>query len=440
MPLITIAASIILLIFLMTVLKFNAFLALIVSSFAVGLLGGLRAEDVIASMLTGMGDTMGSLVLILVFGAMLGKLIEESGAALSITGALRRVFGENHMQAVFIVTGFLVGLPMIYNASFLVLIPLAYAWAATSRKSLLWFGIPMSASLSVAHGFLPPHPAPTAVCSLYSADVNMTLLYGLIPCIPAIILAGPVLSRIFKGIHIDPPKEYVHPDIPYDKLPGVGISLLTALLPVVLMLASAAVTFVMGNNAHSPLTTLAHVLGDPNVALFLAVMLGCYILGIRRGRKMSDVVKSLEQSTGSIAIVILVIAGGGAFKQVLLDTGTADYIKDLAMNFHFNPLLMAWIVAALLRLAVGSATVATITAAGIMLPLVQGSGVTPELMVLATCSGSLMFSHFNDVGFWMFKEYYGVTIKQTFLIWTVMESIVAVVGLAAVFLLQWAGF
>lgn len=437
MPLIIIALGVLFLLILMSVFKLNAFFSLLITAFVVGLLNHMGANEIIASISFGIGETMGSLILILTFGAMLGKLIEESGAALAITYRLNRIFGEKYIQVAIMITGFLVGLPMIYNASFLVLIPLIYTFASTSKKSLLFLGIPLSASLSVAHAYLPPHPAPTAVSIIYGADVNLSLLYGLIPCIPAIILAGPVLSFFFRKTYIVPPANLYTPrEYKIEELPSLGISLFTTLIPVILMLIGAVFSLSVGENGNKTILSVAQFISNPNFALFVAVIIGIYTLGIRRGKQMKDIMKSLEKSAGSIAMVILIIAGGGALKQVLLDSGIADYIKEMVMGFDFNPIIMAWVIAALLRLAVGSATVATITAAGIMLPVVAATHVSPELMVLATGSGSLMFSHFNDIGFWMFKEYYNVSIKQTFQIWTVMESIVAIVGLITVLILH----
>ncbi len=436
MPLIIIALGVLFLLILMSVFKLNAFFSLLITAFLVGLLNQMGANDILASILSGIGETMGGLILILTFGAMLGKLIEESGAALAITYRLNRIFGEKYIQVAIIITGFLVGLPMIYNASFLVLIPLIYTFASTSKKSLLFLGIPLSASLSVAHAYLPPHPAPTAVSVIYGADVNLSLLYGLVPCIPAIILAGPVLSLFFKNTHVVPPANLYTPrEYKIEELPGLGVSLFTTLVPVILMLIGAVFSLSVGENGNESLLSIARFISNPNFALFAAVIIGIYTLGIRRGKQMKEIMKSLEKSAESIAMVVLIIAGGGALKQVLLDSGVADYIKDMVLSFDFNPIIMAWLIAALLRLAVGSATVATITAAGIMLPVVSATHIQPELMVLATGSGSLMFSHFNDIGFWMFKEYYNVSIKQTFQIWTVMESIVAIVGLITVLIL-----
>lgn len=455
MPLLYVFAGILLLLVLMLKFKFDAFFSLLFTAFFVGVLNSMGITEILHSILEGIGSTMGSIILILVFGAMLGKLIEESGAAHTITNRLTQIFGEKYIQYAILITGFLVGLPMMYNASFLVLIPLVYTLSTKSKIPLLYLGIPLSATLSIAHAYLPPHPAPTYVSFVYGANINKVLLYGLVPVIPACLLAGILLSRFFKKLKIVPPPDlYREQNFTKEELPGLGISVLTTLTPVILMLFGAIIDLVFGvdanlrvdivsrfgNSAFS--TILGNILifmkflSDANIALMAAVLLGIYTLGIRQTKKMPDVMKKLGKSVNSIAMIILIIAAGGAFKQVLTDSGVAEYIKDNATNFQFNPLILAWAVAAVIRLAIGSATVATMTAAGIMLPIVTSTGVSPELMVLATGSGSLMFSHFNDVGFWMFKEYYNVSIKQTFAIWTVMESTVAIIGLVAALVLS----
>jgi gluconate transporter len=427
MTLVVLAAAVILLLLLIIRLKVNAFLALILTAFAAGLANGMPAGAVLQSVLKGIGDTMGSLALILVFGAILGKMIEESGAAHSISAAFTRLFGERRLEASVVVTGFLVGLPMIYNASFLVLIPLIYTLSATTGMPLMALGIPLSSALSVTHGYLPPHPAPTTIAVLYGADVNLTLLYGLLLAVPATTLAGPVLARFFRHLRNTPPPElFVRREFTPEQLPGVTVSLLTVLTPVGLMLAGAVVSLA---GASGMWARAAQFLSDPTVALLLAALLSFYTLGLSRGRDMESLMKSVGTAAASVSMVLLIIAAGGAFKQVLLDAGTGAAIQQVAAQITVSALVLAWSAAALLRLALGSATVAAITAAGIVLPLVPGSGVAPELLVLATTSGSLMFSHFNDIGFWMFKEYYNVTVRQTFQIWTVMESIVAIVGL-----------
>lgn len=465
MPLLIVAIGIVFLLVLIVKFKWNAFFALLITAFVVGLLNGMDLMQVLNSVLSGIGGTLGKIILILTFGAMLGKLIEESGAAHTITYRLIDLMGLKNVQYAILITGFLVGLPMMYNASFLVLIPLIYTFSTTAKLPLLYLGIPLSASLSIAHAYLPPHPAPTYVSLIYNANINQVLLIGLIPVIPACLLAGIFLSKFFRKLDVKPPAE-LHKEHVFsrEELPGLGRSILAALTPVILMLFGAVVDMVLGpppansdllKTGFSSLTgyyqniflssgwqeRTSHVmagvisvikfLSDANIALFMAVLAGIFTLGLRNGKTMDEVMKTLGNAVGSIAMIILIIAAGGAFSQVLKDSQVNQYISSIALNFSFNPLVLSFCVAALLRLAVGSATVATMTAAPIMLPIAQAAGISPELMVLATGSGSLLFSHFNDIGFWMFKEYYNVSIKHTFLIWTVMESIVGFVGLAA---------
>ncbi len=418
-----------LLLLLMVVVRLNAFFALIITSMVVGIAEGMPAADALKSVQNGVGSTLGGIVLILAFGAVLGKLVEESGAAQRITYWLIGVFGAARLQIALLLTGFVVGLPMIYNAGFLVLIPLIYSIAATTGLPLLYVGIPMSASLSVAHGLLPPHPAPTSVAALYKADVNLTLLYGIGLAVPAILLAGLWFARWFKKSKaVIPAHLFTYRTRPEHELPGIGVSLLITLLPVLLMVIAALADLLLP--AGSSLGRTIRFLGDPNIALGLAVLLSCYVLGVRRGKTMKELMDLGATGVASVAMVLLIIGGGGAFKQVLLDSGVGEEIKALGGQLVLSPLVLAWTVAALLRLALGSATVAAITSAGIVLPVLGNVVVAPELLVLASGAGSLMFSHVNDIGFWMFKEYFNLSLRQTFLSWTVMETIVAVVGLA----------
>lgn len=455
MPLIFVGVGILVLLLLMLKFRFDAFFALLITSFFVGILNSMEMIDILSSMLKGIGDTMGSIILILVFGAMLGKLIEDSGAAHTLTNKLVERFGLKNIQYVILIVGFLVGLPMMYNASFLVLIPLIYTFSKTTKLPLIYLGIPLSATLSIAHGYLPPHPAPTYVSFVYGADINQVLLFGLVPVLPACLVAGILLAKFFKKVDVQPPTDlFSGKEFKRKELPSFMRSMLVTLTPVILMLIGAIIDLVFGkdmdyerlvtDSISNPLLgkmlfsiiELFKFFSDANVALLMAVFLGLYLLGLKQGRKMDDLMKSMGKAASSIAMIVMIIAAGGAFKQVLSDSGVAEYIKEIAGGLDFNPLILGWCVAAVIRLAIGSATVATMTAAGIMLPIVNSTGISPELMVLATGSGSLMFSHFNDIGFWMFKEYYNVSIKQTFAIWTVMESLVAIVGLIAALLLS----
>ncbi len=459
MPILSVAAGIALMLVLLLVVRLDAFFALILTSFAVGLMNGMDPLAVLASITRGIGATMGSVVLVLVFGAMLGKLLEESGAAQAIIQRLSAAFGLRNIQYAMAATGLLVGLPMLYNAGFLVLIPLVYALTVTTGLPLVYLGLPLAAALSVTHGFLPPHPAPTFVAFAYGADINLALLLGLVAAIPAALAGGVLLSRMLPHRQVAPPAGlYERRDIAREALPGLGISILVTLVPVVLMLVGAVVDIAAGTAGIDPfraggdfaaemaaavpdpglrsLVLAAKFIGNATIALLAAVFFALWALGTRRGRSMDDLMRGLARAVGSIAMIVLIIAAGGAFSQVLRDGGVADYIRDRALGLRFDPLLLSFGIAAALRLAVGSATVASMTTAGVVAPLALSGGVSPELMVLATGAGSLMFSHFNDTGFWMFKEYFNLSVKETFATWSVMEVVVALVGLAAALALR----
>ena len=434
MPLILVALAVLLLLVLMIPLRLNAFLSLILVALGLGIAEGMPVKDAIASVQNGVGSTLGSIALILGFGAMLGSLISESGAAQRITYSLIKSFGIKYIQWAVLLTGFLVGLPMFYNAGFVLLIPLIFSITASTGLPLLYVGIPMAASLSVTHGYLPPHPGPTSIAVIYKADIGLTLIYGLLVAIPAIIVAGPVFTRFLTKVKATPPPGLAAPNVfSDDEMPGYGISLFTAIFPVLLMaVGTLAETTMPETSLRKALTFL----GDPAIALLLAVLLAIFTLGLNQGRKMDDIMRTLTTSISSIAMIMLIIGGGGALKQVLVDSGVGKYITSLVSTFNLSPLLLAWGIAALLRICLGSATVAAITTAGIALPVISATGVSPELMVLATGAGSLMFSHVNDPGFWMFKEYFSLTIPQTMATWSIMETLVSVIGLAGVLLLN----
>jgi gluconate transporter len=431
MPLIVLAISIAILLVLTTWGKLNAFLALLVSAFCAGILNGMGADATLKSILKGFSDTLGSLALMILFGAMLGKLIEESGAAHTITAALIGLLGRKRIQYAVLIAAFLIGLPMFYNAAFLVLIPLIYTLASTTGMPLAWLGMPMAAALSAAHGMLPPHPGAAAIAIMFHADAGRTLLYGLPIAALGAVAGGPLWAVFFRNLRTKPPANlHVERPLEAQRLPGIAVSMTTVLFPVALMIAGSAVALaVPGGNR---LAATIRFLSDPNVALFLAMVLGCYTLGLRRGRTVEALMKDTSAAVSGVAMVLFIIAGGGALKQVLLDSGTGESVKQLTGHMALSPIVLAWATASLLRGATGSATVAGITAAGIILPIVPGSGVRPELLVLAVGAGSITFSHFSDSGFWMFQEYFNLTIPQTLATWTAMEILIGLVGLAGV--------
>jgi len=324
---------------------------------------------------------------------------------------------------------------MFYNVGFVVLIPLVFTVAASTGLSLMYVGIPLLASLSVTHGFLPPHPSPTAIATMFGADMGKTMGYGIIVSIPAIIIAGPLFSRTLTKIKASPIKEFVNPRVlKNEEMPGIWNSVLATLLPVILIGTASVSSFLFPEG--NKIRTILGFLGDPVVAMLLSLLSAVYFLGLKRGKKMTEIMDSIAHSVGSITMVLLIIAGAGGFKQVLVNSGVSENIAELLNKSSISPLLLAWIISALLRICVGSATVAGLTTASILLPLAVNGTVNKELFVLSIGAGSLMLSHVNDTGFWMFKEYFNLSVKDTFLTWSIMETLVSIIGLAGVLILN----
>jgi gluconate transporter len=407
--------------------KLSPMVALLIVSIITGLILGMPVAKVMATVSTGIGGTLGSMVMVLALGAMMGKLIEDTGAAKKIVFILIRFFGYRNIQWAILLTGLLVGIPLFYNAGFVVLVPLVFAIAAATRLPLLYLALPMAASLSVTHGFLPPHPGPIALASIFKADVGLILIYGLILSVPIAIAGGIVFPRLILKSNISDIPVAFNPE--EEKLLPSGIkSFVTALLPVFLIIAGTIGTNFLPRGSFTPFFVF---LSDPTVALLIAVLTTILVQRI----PITTAMDSCTEGVKSIAMIILIIAAGGAFKQVLIDSGVGDTVKAMSASFDLSPLFLAWLITALLRVTLGSATVAGLTASGIVLPLV-GEGVSPELMVLSVGAGSLMFSHVNDTGFWMFKEYFNLSLKQTFGTWTIMESIVSILGLIGVLIIN----
>ena len=332
-------------------------------------------------------------------------------------------------------TGFLVGITLFYSVGFVILVPLVFTVAASTGLPLIQVALPMLASLSVTHGFLPPHPAPSALSVMFEADLGKTLLYGFIVSIPAILISGPVLVRFLPKVQARPIKEFQASRIfTKEEMPGLGISLLTTLLPVLII--GIATVVIELNSLSAQATTVVEFIGNPVIALLITVLFAAYVLGIRRGKSVKEVMDIYANSIKGITMVLLIIAGSGALKQILVDSGVSQEIGVMLEGINISPLIIAWFIATVIRFTVGSATVAGLTAAGIVLPLVSATDVSPELMVLAIGSGSLMLSHLNDSGFWLFKEYFNLTIKETLSTWTVMETSIGISGLLGVLALN----
>lgn len=435
MPITIIALGVILLLVMMIVFKVNGFIALIFVSALVGIAEGMTPLEAVDSIQKGVGGTLGGLAMILGFGAMLGKLVSDTGAAQRVATTLIAAFGKQRVQWALMVTGLIVGLAMFYEIGFVLLLPLVFTVVAASGLPLLYVGAPMVAALSVTHCFLPPHPGPTAIATIFGANLGTTLLYGMIITIPTVIVAGPVFSKFLKSFEKTPPEGLYNPKVfTEEEMPGFGISIFAAIIPVILM--AIAAIFEMTTPEGNVLRQFFVFIGNPAVALFIAVVIAVFTLGLRNGRKMDEVMEMCSSSIGSIAMIVFIIAGGGAFKQVLVDSGVGDYIAGMMKGSSLSPLLMCWTVAAMLRIALGSATVAAITTAGIVTPIIAVTHADPALMVLAVGSGSVIASHVNDPGFWLFKGYFNLSVTETLKTWTVMETLISVMGLAGVLVLN----
>jgi Gnt-I system high-affinity gluconate transporter len=432
MPLLIIVIAIAVQIFL-TTKKVSPFLSLLIVAILTGLSLGMPPDILLKSVKTGVGNTLGDVALIICLGAILGKILELSGAATQIANTLIRSFGIKNIQWAIVITGFLVGIPLFYNAGFVILVPLVFSIARTARLPLLYIAIPMAASLSTTHCFLPPHPGPMFLLGAFDADLGKTLMYGIVIAIPVVIIAGPVLGSILKRMNIDIPF-FEKTEVDEKELPGVFTSFFFALLPVLLIsMAVVANSFMPG---ESILKTIFLFSGDATVALLSSVLLAVVFLGLFRDRSMQQMMQWLNDGITGVAAILLIITAGGVFKQVLVDSGTGAYITSFSKEWSIHPLLFAWAVTALLRVAIGSATVAGITAAGIVSPLLATGSVSPELLVLAVGTGSVFGSHINDSGFWMFKEFFRLSLKQTFLSWTLMETVISILGLVGVMVLS----
>jgi Gnt-I system high-affinity gluconate transporter len=434
MSLILIFLCIAILVLLITYFKINAFLAFLIVSILAGFLLGIEPTKIIGSVQKGLGDMLGSLIIVVVAGAMLGKLTAESGAAQRIASGMMKLFGATYIQWALLVTGFIIGIPLFYNVGFVLVIPLIFSVAQRYNLPVVYMGVPLLAALSVTHGFLPPHPSPTALVAQFNADMGTTLFYGILIGFPTSIIAGPIFSRAVKNIKAPMSSTFKSVELPESQLPGLGVSILSSLLPVLLLGVTTALGAVIVEDGF--LKTLNAVLSDAAIVMLISLAVATYTLGLRMGMTMSRVMNIYVEAVKDITILLLIIGGAGSLKQILIDSGVSAEIASLLNGLDIHPLILGWTIACVIRVCVGSATVAGLTAAGIVLPLLSQPGVDPNLMVLAVGAGSLMFSHVNDSGFWLFKEYFNLSIKDTIKSWSLMETIVAIAGIIGVMILD----
>lgn len=434
MAIAAVVIAILLLVVLITGVKLNPFLAFLVASIAAAIMLGIPLDKIPGTIEAGIGGILGSLAVILCVGAMFGKLVAESGAAQQISSSLMRWCGKKYITWALMFTGFIVGLPLFYNVGFVLLVPLVFSVMYQTKLPAVYLGIPLLAALSVTHGFLPPHPSPVALIPQFGADMGTTLFYGIMVAIPTMIIAGPVFTSTLKNIHSVPLATFKPTDLPANELPSIANSFFTSLLPVLMIaLSSLAIYMLPAAIAQAPWVQL---LSNSMIVLLIALALATYTLGIKRGMSMGRIMGIYADAIKDIAVILLIVAGAGALKQVMVDSGVSEQLALSLKNVALNPLVLAWLIATIIRIALGSATVAGLTAAGIVAPIIPLTGADPNLMVLAIGAGSLMCSHVNDSGFWMYKEYFNLSLKDTFKSWTLMETIVGIVGLMGVLVLD----
>ena len=423
--------SIVALVVLIARYKLNPFVTLLVVSLALAVVVGMPMPTIVKSFEVGVGNTLGHIALVVALGTMLGKMMAESGGADRIAHTVIGFFGEKRVHWAMAVIAFIIGIPVFFEVGFVLLAPLAFTVAKRTGTSMVLVGIPMVAGLSVVHGLVPPHPAALLAVTAYGADIGKTMLYALIVGVPTVALCGPIFAKIVSRYVVPAGpsammEAMVEPPATRD-LPGFGGTLATILLPVALMLVGSwADLFAPAGSTVNDLLRLA---GHPVTALLLALLVSFWFLGARRGFNRAEILRFTNECLGPTAAVTLVVGAGAGFGRILMESGVSTALVDVARDASVPPLVLGWVVAALIRVATGSATVGMATACGIVAPIAKASGVSPELMVLATGAGSLTLSHVNDGGFWLVQEYFGLTVAETFKTWTVCETLISIVAL-----------
>jgi GntP family gluconate:H+ symporter len=421
------------LVLLVAVFKLNPFLSLFLASLSIAIAAGMPLSTVIHSFEAGVGGTLGHIAVVVALGTMLGKMMAESGGATAIANTLIRWFGEKRVPWAMMLIGFVIGLPVFFEVGFVLLIPIAFTVARRTRTSLILVCMPLAAGLSVVHGLVPPHPAALLATTIYHADVGRTIMYGLIVGLPTAVIAGPLFAKfINRYVHIPDENPMTAEFVDHGaekKLPSFGLTLFTILLPVVLMLMGSwtdAIT-TQGSGVNQAL----HLVGNDDMALLIGVLLSFFTLGRLSGFTRETILRFSNECLAPTATITLLVGAGGGFGRILQDSGASRALVAIALQTHVPVLLLAWLLAALMRLSVGSSTVAMATAAGIVAPIAMhsGMGARPELLAIATGAGSLIFSHVNDGGFWLVKEYLNMSVTETMKTWSVLETIISVTAL-----------
>jgi gluconate transporter len=413
--------------------KWHAFISLTVASLFLAIMSGLSMDKIVSAYETGVGSVLGHLVGILALGTILGKLMSDSGAGMQVADFFIRIFGVKKLPWAMLLSGFIIGIPVFFDVGIVMLLPLVISIYRTTKQNILLIAIPVLAGLSIVHGLVPPHPGAMTAIGIYDANIGKVLVYSLIIALPAAIIAGPLFAKWVKNRVIpEGEPQLIRVSNTSEKLPSTGISFFIILLPVLLMVLSVVAPYM-----PLPTGVLKFLLfiGSPVIALLISCFAAFYFLGIRQGMDKSFIQKLSEECLLPVGSIILIIGAGGGFKQILIESGVGTSIAQISENFSLSPIVLAFIVAGLIRIATGSATVALTTAAGIVAPIIEHmSGVNLELLVIATGAGSLMFSHVNDAGFWMVKEYLGLSVKETFKTWTVLETLLSFIAFGTVLL------
>lgn len=441
MPLLIVLIGVSLLIFMIVKLKLNTFVSLVITSFLIALMLHIPFAKIPTTIETGIGGQLGHLAIIFGFGSMLGKLVSDAGGGYRIATTLINKFGRRWIQVAVILASFIIGLALFFEVGLVVVLPIIFIIARELDLPLMYLGVPMAATLNVTHAFLPPHPAPTAITEILGSQIGHVLLLGIVAAIPTIIIAGPVfnwfLHKVYpqvyrKNIDISVLGEYK--TFKLDETPGFGISVVTAMMPVILIAGATICSFFLPKS--NVVNQVIQFIGAPDLAMLLSLLFAVYTMGIKRGTSMHDVSESMAGAIKQISVMLLIIGGGGAFKQVLVDGGISAYISGLFAHTNLSPILAAWVITAILRVSLGSSTVAAMTAAGLVAPMTHAMGhgsTMAALMVLAVGAGSVFCDHVNDAGFWMIKEYFGLSLKETLLSWTTLTSVLSLAGLATVY-------
>ena len=416
--------------------KWHAFISLTVAGLFLAIMAGLSPEKIVTAYETGVGDVLGHLVGILALGTILGKLMSDSGAGMQISDYLVKALGYKKLPWAMMLSGFIIGIPVFFEVGIVILLPLVISIHKTTKTNILLIAIPLLAGLSIVHGIVPPHPGAMTAIGIYEADLGKVLLYSLIIALPTAIIAGPIFGKfISKRVIPENPPNIIKVNNKTKGLPSVGISFLVIILPVLLMLLSIITPYL--GEIPSIIKNSLIFIGSPVIALLISCFAAFYLLGFKQGMTKNVIKDLVEECILPIGSIILIIGAGGGFKEILIETGVGNTIAQMTEQLSLSPLLLAFLVAGLIRVATGSATVALTTAAGIVSPIIQNmSGVNLELLVIATGAGSLMLSHVNDAGFWMVKEYLGLNVKETFKTWTVMETLLSFVAFAIAFIID----